>query len=182
MKTHLIYGIAITVVNFVVLLLCYIGGLMNVDNLGKGMLIGLTVGITVHVIGIVLGTRAAREPSGPLGFSYGKAFQVGFLISAFTAVSGTITNFTFYKLINPNYNETTIAWTKAMLENRNVPSEKIEKMEEDMREKGTITRQVRNGLIGTIVIGSIISLITSAALKRPPAEEPLTDEPPVATS
>ena len=81
MKTYLKYGVGVAVVGLIVMVLCYVLGLWDVDNLGKGMIVGIVAGIGVHTVGIVLGTRVERTPSGPQGFSYGKAarFRVSVL-------------------------------------------------------------------------------------------------------
>jgi len=177
MNTYLKYGVAIPVAGLIAMVLCYVSGLWDVDNLGKGLIIGTVVAIGIHTFGIVLGTRVERAPSGAAGFSYGKAFKVGFMISLVSAVAGIACNAIFFKFINPNYNETTIAWTRSLMENMKAPEAQIEKAEEQMRAKAGLTRQLVNGVVGAIVIGTIISLITAAVMKRPPADD-LTGGPP----
>ena len=178
MKTYLKYGGAMAGAGFVSMVLCYVAGLWDAQNLGTGMIVGIVLGIIINTVGIVLGTRAVRSPTGTQGFSYGRAFKTGLLISSFAAAAGVVTNGIFFGVVNPNYHETTIVWTKGLMERMGAPAAQVEKAEEQMRTKGGLVRQLANGVIGALVFGGVISLITAAFMKRPPSDEE-TDGPPV---
>jgi hypothetical protein len=145
------------------------------------MLIGIPSGIAIQVIAIVLATRQVRAAATATeGFSYGRAFKAGFMVSVFVAVVSLATNSVFFGLINPNFNETMITWTKNLMEKSGAKEEQIEKMERDARARGTLVAQLRNGMIGAMVIGTLASLITAAVMKRDPSDEEL-DAPPVSS-
>ncbi len=180
MKTYLKYGAAMTAAGFVVIMVCYIVGLWEPANLGKGLIIGVCAGLAIQITGIVLGTRQVRAATGKRGFTYGEAFKAGFMIALCGALCGIVSNFIFFKFVNPNYNENMIAWTKSMMEGMNAPEARIEKAEEDMRAKGGLDRQLINGVVGGIVLGTIISLITAAIMKRPPEDDFSEEPPPIA--
>lgn len=167
MKTPLLHGFGITLVTGVVTLIAHLLGYWSdPQKLMTGMMLGGLCGITVQTIGIVLGTRRARTEHGTPEFSYGDAFKNGVLIAFFAAVFGIVFNFIFFKFLVPDFAETQAEWMRSFMEKMNAPAYKIEEAIEGMRAKATLVVQLRNGFIGTVVIGTVISLISSAFLKR----------------
>jgi len=137
-----------------------------------GFVLGFLGAVTLTIIGLILGIRAVRNEHGTGRFTYGQALLAGLAITAFSTVASTAFQIVYIKLINPTYSETAIQWTQAMMERANVPSDKVEAKITEMREKSGVGYQIRNGLIGGIIFGGLVSLITSAFLKRVPENEP----------
>lgn len=169
LKTHAFFGLMISVASTLLVLLLYFLDFHN--DPGKflvGMILGFLAAILITIVGLVLGIRAVRAERGPGKFSYGQAFLAGLLISVFSSLFGTAFHVTYTQAINPDYTETGVKWLESMLERANAPYDKIEEAVEDMRRKSALGYQIRNGLIGGIVIGTIVSLLAAIALKRDP--------------
>lgn len=173
MKTPLLYGIGVTLVTGAITLIAQLLGYWSdPQKLMTGMMIGGLCGIAIQTIGIVLGTRRARLEQGGTHFTYGDAFKNGALIVFFTALSGLLFNFIFFKFLVPDFAETQAEWMRSLMEKMNAPAYKIEEAVEGIRAKGTLVAQLRNGFIGTVVLGTLISLIASAFLKRKAIDAP----------
>ncbi len=178
MKTYLIYGVGMTFANAVLTLGLHIMGFWSdPEKLGTALLVAFPVGLAITIGGIVLGTKKAREPHGPNGFTYGQAWQAGFFTVLFAALFGVIFNALYFGVINPNFNEVTMDWTKSFMERMGAPDAQIDKKLEELRTTNTAVRQVINGFLGAVVFGMITSLITAAVMKRAPVED-LSQEPP----
>jgi len=151
------------------MLILYLCGLHNDPNkflIGAGL--GLLGGVTLTIIGLILGIRAVRSERGTGKFSYGQALLAGLAITAFSAFGSTAFQIVYSKLINPAYSETVIQWTQGMMERANMPADKVEEKIAEIREKSGVAYQVRNGLIGGFIFGGLVSLIAAAFLKRVP--------------
>jgi hypothetical protein len=172
MKIPLVYGIGITIATGVITLVAHLLGYWtDPEKLMMGMAIGGLCGIATLTIGIVLGTRRVRAASGAGRFTYGNAYISGLLIALCAAVCGLIFNFVFFKYLVPDFADTQVEWMRSFMEKMNAPADKIEEAIEGIRTKATLGAQLRNGLLGTVILGAIISLITSAFLKRNPADD-----------
>lgn len=178
MKTYLTYGVGMTFASAVVTLVLHIMGYWSdPEKLGTALMIAFPVGLLITTGGIVLGTKEARAPHGAKGFTYGQAWQAGFFVILFAALSGVIFNAIYFGVINPNFNEVTMDWTKSFMERMGAPEAQIDKKIEEMRTTNTVLRQVINGFVGAVVLGAIISLITAAVMKRAPVED-FSEAPP----
>lgn len=178
MKTPLLYGFGVTLVTGAITLVAQLLGYWtDPQKLMTGMMIGGLCGITVQTIGIILGTRRARSEQGTPQFTYGDAFKNGVLIVFFAAVSGLLFNFIFFKFLVPDFADTQVEWMRSFMEKMNAPAYKIEEAIEGIRSKATLIAQLRNGFIATIVLGTVISLITSAFLKRKVSDDALPSFP-----
>jgi hypothetical protein len=172
MNTPLAYGLGITFASAVLTLVLHLLGLTT--NPEKMLITGLIIlpcVIAIVTTGLVLGMRKERARIGGGGFSYGQALKTGFLISLCAAVAGAAFNFIYYKFLFTDFAEVSIEGTRMFMERMGAPASAIEKALDDMRTKTTVTRQVVIGGIFTVVLGSIISLIAAAIIKRPPPED-----------
>ena len=96
MKTSLPYGAAITFACAVLTLVLHIMGyLTDPERLGTGLLITTPITLLIVIVGIVLGTRKAREPYGAKGFTYAQAWVAGFYVVLVAALTGVIFNFVY---------------------------------------------------------------------------------------
>lgn len=173
MKTPLLHGIGIAFAGAVFALILHLLGITtNPENLFLAMAIGFPVGLAIFITGLILGTKRARAEQGADGFSYGQAFTTGLLITLFAAAGGVLFNLIYYGFIFANFAEVTVESTRALLEKLGAREADIERAIEDIRTKSTLTRQVVSAFIGSLVMGTIVSLITAAVMKRPPADAP----------
>jgi hypothetical protein len=173
MKTPLLYGVGVTVVTAVITIVAQLLGYWtDPEKLLVGMVVGLGSAIVVITAGIVLGTQRARAEQGAGEFSYGSAYKNGVMIALFAAASGLLFNYVFFTVLVPDFTSTQAEFVRSMMEKLNAPPDKIDEAVESVRAKGTLVAQLRSGFVSTVVLGAIISLITSAFLKRKPAGEP----------
>ena len=172
MKTPLVYGLGMALASAAFVLLLHILGITTEPGrILLPLLLGLPIALAIVVLGIVLGTRRARREAGAAGFSYGRAFTTGFLITLVAALAGAAFNAIYYTFIFPDFVDVAVETTRSMLERFGARDADIEKAVEDIRAKSTVTRQVVSGFIGGLVMGTIVSLITAAVMKRAPADE-----------
>lgn len=174
MKTYLIYGAVMTFASAVLTLVMQILGLFTPEHLGTAMLVGMICGIAIMVVCLILGTKADRATVGPGAYGYGRALKAGIMITLAAACVGIVFNLIYFKFINPNMGETVAQWTQSFMERMGAPESQIEKKVADIRESSTVMRQVFRGFLNTAITGAILSLITSAFLKRAAAEPPLS--------
>jgi hypothetical protein len=181
MKIPLIYG---GIAAFAMIVLALINHILGLSTDPDKMMIGAGVGsvgmLAIYITMLIIGTKAARAQRAPAeGFTYGQAFSTAILIVLFGALFTSVFYFIYYKFIFPNFAEVQIEWMRSFMEKMNAPAAKIEEAVEKMREKSTVVAAVRSAFIFTVCLGAVVSLITSAVLKRAPVED-LSAPPPVA--
>jgi Protein of unknown function (DUF4199) len=173
MKTPLLYGLGITFVTSVITLVSHLLGYWtDPEKLMKGMILGFLGGTTVFIMGTVLGTRRIRAERGGGEFTYGQAFLAGLLIALFAGLGGLVFNFIFFKFLIPDFATTQAEWMRSLMEKMNAPPDKVDEAVEKIKASATLGRQMLNAVIGSVVMGTLVSLITAAFLKRPASDEP----------
>lgn len=178
MKTPLIYGTGMTIAGAVLTLLLHMLGFStNPEKMLLTMIIVFPSILLITILGIIFSTRAVRAEHGPVAFTYGQAFKTGLLTAIFAGLTGAIFQFAYYKFLFPDFAEVAIQWTRSLMEKMGAPSATVEEKIDEMRVSMTLTRQVLQGFFSAIIFGAIISLITSAFLKRA-APDNLASAPP----
>lgn len=180
MKTYLTYGAAMAGGVFALVMILYIFGLhSDASKLGLAQGIQMVGGLGIGIACIVLGTKAKRETV-PVTeeFGYGSALFAGFMISLFASLLGILTTFLYTQVINPGMNDIAMQAQIAKWEAAGMSSDTIEKAEGFMRKMMSPVMQAAMGFIFGLLFSTIISLITSAFLKREAVD--LVDEPPAA--
>jgi len=177
MKTPFVFGLGMAFANAVFALVLHLLGITTEPGrIWLTILLGFPIALAILLTGIVLATRQARATAGATGFPYSQAFTVGFIAVLVASIGGALFNAIYYKFIFPEFAEVAAESTRSMLEKFGARAADVEKAVEDIRAKSTITRQVVSGFVGTLIMGTIISLITAAIMKRPPADD--FDAPP----
>jgi uncharacterized membrane protein (DUF485 family) len=136
------------------------------------MFLLLLINIILTIVFVVIGIKKYRD--GVLGgkIDFGNAFLTGLLIVIFASVLSGIYNVVFNIAIDPQYYERTIQaskdWTSEFMMKKGVPEDTIEETlnKIDKKAKPTPFKMFRSGLIGSIIFGVIICLITAAVLKK----------------
>lgn len=179
MKTPLVYGAGIAVALSALTLVAHLlGWSTDPEKLLIGMVVGLVGFCVIQVTGLVMGTRRVRAELGAAGMTYGSAFGTGVKITVLAALIGVLFNYLFYTVIQPDFAEIQVEAARHFMERMNMPASQIELALEDARAKATLGRQLTSGFIFGLVFGTIVSLITAAILKRPPAEDLALSAPP----
>jgi hypothetical protein len=171
MKTSLTYGFAMAVAGAVLAMVLYLTGLhSDAAKLTTAQIVGTVGALIIGAICITLGTRARRAEYPPNEtFSYGRAFGTGVSIALFAALFGILTTFAYTKFVNPEFVDVIVAAQNQKLEARGLSSAQLEATEKMVRKMSAPPIQAAFGFVGALVLGTLISLVTAAFLKRPAA-------------
>lgn len=169
MKTYLTYGFAWAIAGALVNLVFYFAGFHS--EAGKyqtSQWLGFILALAIAITCLVLGTKA-RRASVPTTeeFGYGRAFAAGFMITLFATLFAVAANALYFGVVNPDLTEIIVETEMAKLEARNLPPEALEGAEKGVR---FMTQPVMMAIVGFffgLIGGTILSLITSAFLRRP---------------
>jgi len=171
MKTPLIYGLYLTLTLLLMNIVFYFTGYhSDPEKFSTADTIGKFAFWIFAILFIVLGTKARRaEIPATEDFGYGRALLTGFLISLFAGLSGIVTNILYTRLINPGFVEIIVQAATAKAEAKGASAAQIEQMDKMIHMfMGPVFSSIFVVVLVTIC-GTLISLITSAFLKRPAA-------------
>ena len=137
-----------------------------------GLTFNKVLGFVQYVVlfaGIYLGTKDYRDKTLGGFITYGKALGLGVLISVFVGIITLFVNFLMMRFIDPGLIDKSMAIAEESLENnRFISDEQLDDALERSRWLFTSVWSVPIGLISFSFIGFVISLITSAFVKRDP--------------
>lgn len=173
MKTYLSFGFACTLGGALLLLVLYFLGLhSDPEKLGTAQWIGGLGGAAIAATCITLGIKARRAEIPPTeDFGYGRALGTGVMIALFAALFGLVTNYLYFNVVNPGFNDVTVQAQIAKWEAAGRSATQIEQGEKGMRMFMKPAIQAAFGFIFGFVFNVVISLIAAAFLKRPAVEE-----------
>lgn len=174
MKTYLTYGSAMAGCGFVLTLVLFILGFhSDPAKLQTANWIQGCVGLGISITGIVLGTKARRaQVQTTEEFGYGNALGAGVMISLFSALTALVTTFLYFGVINPHFTEVIIQAQADQLEAKGLSADKIEQIQKVSAPFMKLPIQMVFAFFGSMLFGTIISLISAAFLKRDDREEP----------
>lgn len=158
-QTSLTWGLITGFASIIYILILYFADLMT--NAQASWITWI-----ILVIGIYLGTKAFRDqlPGGYI--SYGRALGTGVMISLFYGILTAIFMVLLYTVIDADLiNKVIAAQQEKMLEKGAVTEEQLEQGLE-MGKKLFIPMVLISSLFLSVFFGTIISLITSAILKK----------------
>ncbi|MFD1872308.1 DUF4199 domain-containing protein [Hymenobacter bucti] len=142
--------------------------LLNVTHLEQSPAKWLT--LVVLIVGVILAQKAYRRANGDF-MSYGQGLGVGMVLTAVSSVLSAIFSYVYVALIDPE-----------------MPARILEKGRADLEARGNMTDAqidqamhwtamfvqgpalVGIALVGGLILGLLVSLITSAVLKNPKPE------------
>jgi hypothetical protein len=180
MKTSVTYGFFMALGWFLLTLILFFLGLhSDPAKLQSAQWILMGGGIVITVICLVLGTKArAAETPVTEDFTYGKAFMSGFMIALFGGLFAIATTILYGTVINPNFTDIQLQAQALNLEAKGVSQDKIDQIQRMSAMWMKPPIQAAFGFIFGLIFNTIISLITSAFLKRAAVEDLTTAEPP----
>lgn len=173
MKTYSLYGFFMALAAMVLtLVLFFLGFHSSPAKFPTGQIIGSVGGLVIGITFIVLGTKA-RRAEWPVAedFTYGNAFAAGFMVTLFAAIIGLFTNFLYFQIINPGLAEVIVQAQLDKLEAKGLSGAQLEGAEKSIRFFLKPGMTAVFGFIGGVFWGTVISLVTSAFLRRPAVEE-----------
>jgi hypothetical protein len=111
--------------------------------------------------------------------TYGEGFQAGLLYSVFMGILAAIFTYLYFAVLSPEMLEKILASSEAQLQAKNMSQDQIDTAMSMTRKFMKPGIMAVFGLIGTIIMGVIIALITAAIFKkeRPPFLNAGYDEP-----
>lgn len=94
------------------------------------------------------------------------------MISLFSALTALVTTFLYFGVINPHFIEVIMQSQADKLEARGLSADKIEQIQKVSAPFMKLPMQMVFAFFGSMLFGTIISLISAAFLKRDDREEP----------
>lgn len=103
-----------------------------------------------------------RAQGGRLGLRRGLA--VGTLVAAISAPLTTSFMIFYHSVINPEWLQRLIAYKSQALPAAGVASDEVDRLIAQLQQSGTVGHQVTGGLLGTFVMGVILSLVLATVI------------------
>ena len=120
----------------------------------------------VFIGGIVIFTKKYRDEVCNGVISYGGALGYGVLLSLFASIVVSIVNYVYLGYVDSGFIDYTLEQQEAGMYEQNVPEEQIEVAMEYTRKFTSPIMMAIWGIVGSVFFGLIISLVTSAFLKK----------------
>lgn len=158
LRYGLLTGVASAIVSF----------LLNMSHSEQSPAKWLTFVIIIG--GIILAQKAYRQANGEF-MSYGQGLSVGMVVSAVSSVIGAVFSYLYVTLIDPEMTARILDKARADMEERGTMSEA--QMDQAMHWTSMFVQGpalAGIALVGGILTGLIVSLITAAILKNPKPE------------
>lgn len=119
----------------------------------------LIVPLCVLTLAILEGRRAHDRR-----FGFGRGVATGTLAAAISAPLTTLFMYFYHHVINPQWLDRLTDYTSRSLSARGVPPDSIAFTIRQLQQGGTDGQQVVGGLLGTVMIGALLSLVISAVV------------------
>ena len=165
-----LYSGAILAVAGAIQLVLYKNGTLNFDN---GQLAGFASMLLAFLM-VFFGIRAYRESNGGGAITFGKAFQVGILISLITCAVYVIAWEIIYYGFMPDFMET---YTNHMIDKMRATGESAAAIAAKQAEMARFAEMYKNPLVNVAFtlleifpVGLIVTLVSAAILRRKPSE------------
>ena len=140
--------------------------ILYIMNLTFNRSLGL-LSILILLIGIIYGTKVFRDKNQGGFITYGQALVSGVIIALIVAILGGIFTYILNVFIDPDLTEKGLQFMEEQLvKKERFSDDQIEMIIERARERTNPIKSAFWSMLGTTVIGFILSLITSAFLKK----------------
>ena len=96
----------------------------------------------------------------------GRAFLLGLVACIITGLIGGIAAFVYYNFIDPAAVDQIVETTAEMMEGFGLPEEQLEEAIQGARDGFGFGKLMFNSGIGAAIMGSIVSIITAAIMKK----------------
>jgi hypothetical protein len=162
LKHVMTYGAIIGLILVVYNVLLYVTGLTF--NKGLGL-----VQYAVLIAGIYMGTKIYRDKALGGFISYGHALGLGVLIALFVGIISVFFQYILLRFIDPGLVDKYMVIMQEQFENsRFIPEDQVDLALEKSKQSMTALWSIPVGVLTFTFFGFIISLITSAIVKRDP--------------
>ena len=163
-------GLLLGLISIVYSVIMYVLDIMPI-GISTGLIM-LLISLLIYFFVIFYTSKAYRNNVMGGYISFGQAFVFGLLVAIFAAILSSIYSYIFNALIDPEYAGRVLSatkdWTESFMESKGIPESNIAEAIDKIDAKGNVTplRSVKQALIGGTIFGVIISLITSAIVKK----------------
>jgi hypothetical protein len=166
-KNTLTNGVILGLVLIIYTVLLYITDLTF--NTGMGVLV-----YVILIAGIFIGTKSYRDKVLDGSISYGKALTTGVLISVFAAIIISVFIYILYKWIDPGLMDKIVKMKEDKMLDRGMSADQVEQAMNMAKKFMSPLITMIGSIISYVLIGTIISLVTSAILKK--EKNPMIEE------
>jgi hypothetical protein len=115
---------------------------------------------------IFLGQKKLADVNGDMGLSYGKAFVFGLLVALFSAVIVSVYNYLFFTVIAPDSIQQTLDFAEQKMLEKGLAEDQVDMALQMQKKLMTPVYMTLFGFGGSIIIGALLSLITSIFSKK----------------
>lgn len=170
MGTKFTYALVLTIAGAVLNLLLYFTGFQT-EKLAVGQHLNW-IGFVIMVVVLVLGIKAVREEAPDKSLTFGKGVGTGVQISLLSGLMSAGYNFVHFKFINTEFVDYQMEIVRAKWEAAGMSATQMEQAEGMARAMmGPVSQAIWTPLMA-LIIGTIVSLVAAAFLKRAPAAPP----------
>lgn len=164
MGTKFTYALILTIAGAILHLLLFFTGFQT-EKLAVGQHLNW-LGLIIMVVVLFLGIKAVREEAADKSLSYGKGVGTGALISLMSGLMSAVYNFIHFKFINTEFVDYQMELVRAKWEEAGMSATQMEQAEGITRAMmGPVAQAIWTPIMA-VLIGTIVSLIVSAFLKR----------------
>ncbi len=163
-KSAMTYGLYLAIVLILYSVILYVGGLLTNTVLGY-------VNFALLIVGIYLTQLTYRNKELGGAISYGQAVGFGVIVAACVGFLTAIYTLVLYKFIDPGLLKEVQAAQEEILLARGMSEDQVEAAMAMSEKMMTPVIMAISGVFSYVLIGTIISLITSIFVKRQPNED-----------
>ena len=160
------YGLIGGLMFIIVALIGNLTGFSSPSNM-MSIFFNMVVGIILFVGLMVVTIRHHRDKDLGGYITFGRAFLVGLLVVLIAGTLSNLFNYFYITVIDPEYMTNMMRDMQGMYENFGMSEEQIEAAMAQV-ENLTPARIMLQGLIGQLVMGSVVAAIVAAIMKRKP--------------
>jgi Protein of unknown function (DUF4199) len=163
MKNTVKYGLMFGFIPAIIMFLVYAVGMHRDQSVQTYMQF---ISIAIVLVVIFLGIKAERDHVLNGFISFGKAFSTGFMIVLIGAVIGIAMTYLYFDVIDPGKRDFMIMLQEDALYDRGMSPEQIDQALPQIEKFMTLPMMIIFGFFGNLIIGSVITLICAAILKK----------------
>lgn len=124
------------------------------------------LGYAIIIAGIVMGTIHYRDKINNGHITFGKALGTGVIISLIVGVIGAIYAYLLFTYIDPTLAAQMLETVEQKLYDQGLSDEMIDQQLAMTKKFMSPVALTITSILGTVIVGTIVSLVTSAILKR----------------
>lgn len=163
LKRALIYGALVAVLGAVWTLIEYALGFHG-EKIETGQYTGY-VSLIFPIVGIVLAIQAAKKADTG-AFTFGDGFKQGLATTAVFSVLGAIFFYLYHTAINPRYADLTRDLGLKKFQEQGYSGRELEQARTVLEASTSPVALIFGAIIGSLIVGLIISAIAAAVLRR----------------